>query len=152
MSKGIAFENKDGAKLTIGIVSARWNSHITEQLLAGCIQALRDAGVTQKNILTLDVPGSFELVFGARTLIKKGMDAVVCLGVLIKGETKHFEYISSAVAHGIMQLNLSGQTPVVFGVLTCLTEAQALARATGNNNLGLIWGRSAVAMAIIAKV
>ena len=96
--------------------------------------------------------------FGARTLLRDGeCDAVICIGCLIKGSTMHFEYISGAVAQGIMDLQLASGSPVIFGVLTCLTEEQAFERAgipVGNqkgHNHGIDWGTTAVEMALISK-
>jgi 6,7-dimethyl-8-ribityllumazine synthase len=152
MSKGITFPSVDGKEFTIGVVKAMWNSDITDPLYEGCLRALRDCHVPEDKIVTLEVPGSFELPYGALTLIeKRAVDAVVCLGVLIKGETMHFEYISEAVAHGIQNLSLDSGVPVIFGVLTCLNESQAVARSQGDNNHGYGWGMSAVTMAKIAK-
>ena len=102
--------------------------------------------------MVLEVPGSYELVFGAKHLIDSAsVHAVVCLGTLIKGETMHFEYIADAVTQGIMRLNVESGVPVIFGVLTCLTEAQARARAIGDNNHGVAWGKTAVEMALLKK-
>ena len=96
------------------------------------------------------VPGSYELPFGAKRLLDtKRFEAVVVLGCLLKGETMHFEYIAEAVTQGIMRLNLDYGVPVIFGVLTCLAEAQAKERARSDgHNFGYIFGRSAVAMAL----
>ena len=151
MSKGIEFKTMDGSKLKIGIVVARWNSEVTFALLKKCREALVVSGVKKENITVLEVPGSYEVVYGAKHLIeKKKVDAVVCLGCLIKGETRHFEYICEAVSQGIMQLNVTSGVPVVFGVLTCLNEAQAKARAGDDqNNHGYGWGMSAVEMALL---
>lgn len=150
--KGVKFLKLDGSGLRIGIVKARWNSELTDSLFSGCLQALRDCGVKEKNIFSLAVPGSFETVFGAEKLIEeKKVDAVVCLGVLIKGETMHFEYLCSAVSQGIMRLGIDTGVPAVFGILTCLTEAQARVRATGDNNHGIGWGKTAVEMALLFK-
>ena len=148
MTKGISFSKLDGSKLKIGIVVARWNSEVTFSLLKKCRKALEDSGVPEKNITVLEVPGSYEVVYGAKRLIeKKKADAVVVLGCLIKGETMHFEYICEAVTHGIMRLNAESGVPVIFGVLTCLNEAQARARAGDDkNNHGYFWGLTAVEM------
>lgn len=152
MGKGIKFPRLDGAAIRIGIVKARWNAGVTDALDAGCRAALRECGVKEDNIFSLEVPGSFETVFGAKELIeKKRVDAVICLGVLIKGETMHFEYLCSAVSEGIMRLGLDTGVPVVFGILTCLTEAQARARAVGENNHGIGWGKTTVEMALLSK-
>lgn len=151
MSKGITFPKLNGAKLKIGLVVSRWNKEITFALLKKCQQALQGSGVPEKNIIVLEVPGSYELVYGAKHLIaEKKVDAVVCLGCLIKGETMHFEYICEAVTQGIMRLNVESGVPVIFGVLTCLTEAQAKARAGNDaNNHGYWWGLTAVEMGLL---
>ena len=153
MSKGIIFSKKDGSKLKIGIVTAEWNRAITGPLFDACNKALQDSGVKAEHIFAIDVPGSFELPLGAKYLIDThGVDAVVCLGCLVKGETMHFEYIAEAVSHGIMNLGLDTGIPVVFGVLACLTEAQAIARSTGDNNHGYGWGKTAVEMALLKNI
>lgn len=151
MSKEIVFEKKDGSKLKIGIAVARWNDKITFSLLKKCREALIESGVKEKNISVLEVPGSFELPYAADHLITtKKPDAVICLGCLVKGQTMHFEYISEAVSQGIMHLNLERKVPVIFGVLTCLTEKQAVARAGNDeNNHGYGWGKTAVAMGLL---
>ncbi len=151
MSKGITFDTKNGSGLKIGIVVARWNSEITFALRDGCVQALTDAGVERGDIVIREVPGSYEVVYGAKLLIEQGADAVVAIGCLIKGETMHFEYICEAVTQGIMRLNVEKSTPVIFGVLACLSEEQAIARSTGDNNHGYGWGQSAVEMALLKK-
>lgn len=152
MSKGVSFSQLSGAGLRIGIVWARWNEHISGSLRDGCVDALKNAGVNTDDIVVVDVPGSFEVVRGAKHLIDTHeVDAVVCIGALIKGETKHFEYICDPVSHGIMRLNLDTGVPVIFGVLTCLSEEQAVARSTGENNHGVGWGNTAVEMALLCK-
>ena len=150
MKKGIEFEKMDGTKLKIGIVVARWNSEITDALFDQCKQALLDSGVENKNILVNYVPGSYETVYAAKNLIgKESVDVVVCLGALVKGETMHFEYISDAVTYGIMKLNVETGVPVIFGILTCLNEQQALDRSVGDKSHGYNWGLSAVEMALL---
>lgn len=151
MSKGIVFEKKDGSQLKIGIAVSKWNNKITYSLLEKCHEALLQSGVKAKNISVIEVPGAFELPYAADFLIStKKPDAVICLGCLIKGQTRHFEYISEAVSQGIMHLNLERKVPVIFGVLTCLTEKQALARAGNNkNNHGYGWGKTAVEMGLL---
>ena len=148
--KGITFEKNNAQGLTIGIVVARWNNELTYALRDDCQRALLDAGIQEKDITVLEVPGSYEVVYGASHLIqKKHVDAVVAIGCLIKGETMHFEYIAEAVSQGIMDLNTQSGTPVLFGVLTCLTEDQARERALGEKNHGYAWGQSAIEMARI---
>ena len=150
MLKKVNFSKMDGSKLKIGIICARWNAEFCEVLLASCKRALLDCQVPEKNIKIIPVPGAYELVRGAARLIEREkVDAVVCIGTLIKGETMHFEYIASAVSYGIMKLNVETGTPVIFGVLTCLNTEQARARSVGDNNHGYDWGRSAVEMALL---
>ncbi|HEY3385412.1 MAG TPA: 6,7-dimethyl-8-ribityllumazine synthase [Saprospiraceae bacterium] len=141
----------DGSSLKIGIVVSQWNADITSALLNGAKDTLKQAGVLDDNIEILFVPGSFELPWGARQLMKPGKrDAVICLGCLIQGETKHDEYIASAVASGIMQLGLMSGVPVIFGVLTTHTEEQAKDRAGGKHgNKGSEAAAAALQMASI---
>ncbi|MBK7138949.1 MAG: 6,7-dimethyl-8-ribityllumazine synthase [Bacteroidetes bacterium] len=118
----------------IGIVISEWNNEITFSLLEGCVSTLLTHEVKQKNIVTLFVPGAFELPLGAQKMLEKGqVDGVICIGCVIKGDTKHDEYISHAVADGIMKLNLKYSKPVIFGVLTPNNQQQALDRAGGKH-------------------
>ena len=141
----------DGSSYKIGIVVAQWNATITNALLEGAREILLKAGVTEDNIEVLFVPGSFELPWGARQIMKPGKkDAVICLGCIIQGETKHDEYIATAVASGIMQLGLMSGVPVIFGVLTTNTEEQAFDRAGGKHgNKGAEAAASALQLANI---
>ena len=97
--------NKDnlpnGEKLKIGIVVSNWNSNITDGLYNGALETLLDLGLLPTNIFKLDVPGSFELIFGAKIIAKNNLDAIICLGSLIKGETPHFDYVCQAVSLGV---------------------------------------------------
>lgn len=114
----------------IAIVVSKWNEKITDALAEGCIMTLKQAGVKGKNMTTVEVPGSFELPSAAKMIVEnKKVDAVICLGCIIKGETRHDEFIAQAVAKGIMDLNLRYNIPFVFGVLTCETMEQAQSRA-----------------------
>ena len=151
MSKGITFEKLNGEGLKIGVVAARWNEEYTSSLRADCVRALRDTGVSDEDIVVSEVPGSFEVVLGAKYLLDQGVDAVVAIGCLIKGETMHFEYICDVVSTGLMQLGTDIGKPVIFGVLTCLTEEQARVRSIGEHNHGYGWGQSAVEMALLGK-
>ena len=141
----------DGSSFKIGIVVSEWNADITNALLNGTKETLLKAGVLEDNIEVLYVPGSFELPWGARQIMKPGKkDAVICLGCIIQGETKHDEYIASAVASGIMQLGLMSGIPVIFGVLTTNTEEQAKDRAGGKHgNKGSEAAVAALQMAIV---
>ncbi|KAF5096872.1 hypothetical protein D0Z00_002609 [Geotrichum galactomycetum] len=144
----------DGSNLKIGIVHARWNSTVIDALIKGAVEKLKAFGVKESNIVVSSVPGSYELPFGTKVLAesKEGpFDALISIGVLIKGETMHFEYISESVSHSLMKLQFDINKPVIFGLLTCLTEEQALARAgvvEGSHNHGEDWGAAAVEMAI----
>src|SRR5688572_2612964 len=120
-----------GAK-KIAIVVAEWNEEITESLYQGAYDGLVTAGIAKKNIVRLNVPGSFELTLGAqRAAQQKDVVAVICLGCVIQGDTPHFDYICQAVAYGITEVNLKFNKPVIFGVLTTLNQKQALERAGG---------------------
>ncbi len=149
--KGITFSKQNGSGLKIGIVIARWNEAVTYPLRDACKKALIDAGVLDAGIIELEVPGAYEVVYGAKHLIESGCDAVVTIGCLIKGSTMHFEYIAEAVSQGIMNLNTDTGVPVIFGILTCLTEEQATERSTGDKSHGYAWGQSAVEMALVGK-
>lgn len=141
----------DGSSFKIGIVVSQWNADITNALLEGAQDTLLISGVLPDNIEVLYVPGSFELPWGARQIMKPGKrDAVICLGCIIQGETRHDEYIASAVASGIMQLGLMSGVPVIFGVLTTNTEEQAKDRAGGKHgNKGAEAAATALQMAYI---
>lgn len=141
----------DGSSFKIGIVVSQWNADITNALLEGAQDTLLKAGVLSDNIEILYVPGSFELPWGARQIMKPGKrDAVICLGCIIQGETRHDEYIASAVASGIMQLGLMSGVPVIFGVLTTNTEEQAKYRAGGKHgNKGSEAAAAALQMAYV---
>ena len=141
----------DGSSYKIGIVVSQWNHDITSALLEGAKDVLIKAGVAESNIEVLSVPGSFELPWGARQMMKPDKkDAIICLGCIIQGETKHDEYIASAVANGIMQLGLMSGIPVIFGVLTTNTLEQAKERAGGKHgNKGAEAAATALRMALI---
>lgn len=143
----------DGTGFRIGIVTASWNPDITQALLSGALSILERAGVPADHIEQLSVPGSFELPWGARQLVSSGnFDAVICLGCLIHGETRHDEYIAQAVAQGITQLSLMSGIPVIFGVLTTETEEQARQRAGGTHgNKGSEAASTALTLAQIRK-
>lgn len=117
----------------IGVVTALWNTEITAELKAGALRTLKKAGINESNIKTWDVPGSYELIYGANKLASEGFDAVVCLGVVIQGETRHFDFICNAVANGIANVIIKHEIPIAFGVLTTDTQQQALDRAGGTH-------------------
>lgn len=118
----------------IGIVTAQWNEEITNELLKGCKKTLEQLGAKKKNIISVEVPGSFELPSGAKLFVEnKKVDAVICIGCIIKGETPHFDFISAAVSQGIMDLNIHYNIPFVFAVLTTNTLEQAKERCGGKH-------------------
>jgi len=117
----------DGSGLRVAVVAASWHTTVMDGLLAGARSALADAGVTDP--LVVRVPGTFELPVAALHLARGGHDAVVALGVVIRGGTPHFDYVCSAATDGLTRVALDTGVPVGFGVLTCDTEEQALARA-----------------------
>ena len=120
------------------IVVSRFNEEITEGLLQGARERLAEASVAEENVTIIRVPGAFEIPITAQRLGESGeYDAIVCLGCLIKGDTMHFEYIAEAASHGIMQAAAATGVPMAFGVLTTLTEEQAVERSrSGPDNKG----------------
>jgi 6,7-dimethyl-8-ribityllumazine synthase len=122
----------EGSGLRICVLASRWNTFVTEKLVEGAIRKLREAGVYEDDIVVAWVPGAFELPAAAKWAAESGaFDAVVCLGAVIRGETAHFDYVAGGAAHGIARVSLDTGVPVAFGVLTCDTAEQALARAGG---------------------
>jgi 6,7-dimethyl-8-ribityllumazine synthase len=124
----------NGSGMRIGIVVAEWNTAITGALRDGAINTLIKNGVSKDNIVLKYVPGSFELTMGAQFLCEdKTIDAVITLGCVIQGETRHFDFICDAVAHGVTNVSLKYNKPVIFGVLTPDTLQQAEDRAGGKH-------------------
>ncbi len=117
----------DGAALRVAVVAASWHERVMDGLLGGALRGLIAAGVPAP--LVVRVPGSFELPVAAARCAAAGYDAVVALGVVIRGGTPHFDYVCQAATVGLTQVTVSTGVPVGFGVLTCDTEAQAVARA-----------------------
>jgi 6,7-dimethyl-8-ribityllumazine synthase len=125
----------DGSALSVAIVAARFNEHITLRLLDGAIEAVKQHSVRAHEVFW--VPGSFELPVLAKRLAESGrFDAVVCLGAVIRHETDHYLHIATQAAAGIQRVALDTGVPCTFGVLTCDTEAQALARSGDERNVG----------------
>jgi 6,7-dimethyl-8-ribityllumazine synthase len=135
------------------VIVSRFNETITDALRQGAADALAEAGAAQDAVETFSVPGAYELPQAARGAAETGrFDAIVCLGCVIRGETPHFEYISSAVAHGIMQASGDTGVPIAFGVLTSDTAAQAEARARpGRDNKGFEAAAAAIEMAVLFR-
>jgi 6,7-dimethyl-8-ribityllumazine synthase len=138
----------DSSDMKIGIVVSQWNNKITDGLFNGAFTTLIESGVSENNIEKIEVPGSFELIFGAKILSRKDIDAIICLGSVIKGETKHFDYVCQAVSNGIKDLNITLNIPVIFGVLTDNTMEQAANRSGGKHgNKGIEAAVTAIKMA-----
>lgn len=118
----------DEPEVSIGIVVAHWNSFITDELLDGALQALNQKGVSEANIIVAKCPGAYEIPFAAKKLLPK-VDGIITLGAVIRGDTPHFHYVCEGVNRGVTDLNLQGNKPVVFGVLTTDNVQQAQERA-----------------------
>ena len=174
----IRFPDLDGADVRVGIIRARWHDKICGDLVDGVKTSLKECGVSEDNIFESEVPGSFELPLATRYLaLSNTVDVVVPIGVLIKGDTLHFEVIAESVTSSLMSVGLSTGLPVIFGVLTVNEESQATDRSTGSNNHGcarpltaacqtrspptvvcpspdsrrLQWGKAAVEMALLRQ-
>lgn len=143
----------DASALKVGIVVAEWNYEITSKLLEGAVNTLTANGVKPTNIIVKWVPGSFELVFGARVLADGfDLDAVIVLGCVIRGDTPHFEYVCSGVTQGITQLNLTEKIPFIFGLLTNDTMQQSIDRAGGiHGNKGDEAAVTSIKMAVLNR-
>src|SRR6056297_2749336 len=124
----------DASGMKFGIIVAEWNEEVTAALAEGAIQTLKKHGCTDENIHVMTVPGSFELIYGARLIAEKHpLDAVIALGCVVQGETRHFDFICQGVTHGIAELNLEYDIPFIYGVLTADNQQQALDRAGGRH-------------------
>lgn len=122
----------DASDMKIGIVVSEWNEEVTASLAEGAINTLKTHGCKEKNIRVMTVPGSFELTFGCRLMADKhALDAVIAIGCVIQGETRHFDFICQGVTHGITELNLEYDIPFIYGILTTENQQQALDRAGG---------------------
>ncbi|MCH0542222.1 6,7-dimethyl-8-ribityllumazine synthase [Streptomyces sp. MUM 203J] len=118
---------KNAGDLRVAVIAAQWHDTIMDGLVGGALRALHELGIDEPTVLR--VPGSFELPVVAKTLAGRGYDAVVALGVVIRGGTPHFDYVCQGVTQGLVQVSVDTGVPVGFGVLTCDTEEQALDRA-----------------------
>ena len=140
-------------QLKFAIVVSQWNAQITGALLQGAYKGLLDNGAKEENIELIEVPGSYELISGSDIALRNSdLDAVITLGCVIQGETRHFDFICDAVANGIAQVGIKYTKPVIFGVLTTDNEQQALDRAGGKHgNKGEEAAITAIQMALIHK-
>ena len=143
----------DASKMRFGIVVSDWNREVTWSLLDGAVSTLIKHGTEERNIVVKHVPGSFELTLGAQFLAEyDDLDAVICLGCVIQGETPHFSYICQGVTQGITQLNMEYNIPFIFGVLTTNNQQQAADRAGGKHgNKGDEAAVTAIKMAALQR-
>lgn len=141
------------AGLRFGIVVSRFNSFITDRLLQGALDALERASADAKLVEVVHVPGSFEIPVAAKRLAEAGRaEAIICIGCVLRGETSHFEYISSEVARGVQLAQIDTGVPMAFCVLTCDTLEQAIDRAgLKGGNKGFEAGMAAIEMANLAR-
>lgn len=137
-----------------GIVVSEWNETITEGLYNGAITALLDCGAVEENIIRWNVPGSFELVYGAqRMIVTQNVDVVITIGCVIKGETMHFEFVCEGVTQGIKDLNVQTDVPVIFCLLTDNTIQQSIDRSGGKHgNKGTEAAIAAIKMAELRRI
>ena len=142
--------NLDGSNVRLAIVVARFNEHITGALLDGALAAAKENGAPDPYVAW--VPGSFELPVAALHLAESGRyDAIVCLGAVVRHETDHYQYVAGGAATGIQQVALQTGVPCMFGVLTCETEEQALARSSPQRNNGAEAVKTAIETANLLK-
>ncbi|SKB47768.1 6,7-dimethyl-8-ribityllumazine synthase [Maribacter arcticus] len=139
--------------LRFGIVVSEWNSEITEGLFSGALEALIDCGAVKTDILRWNVPGSFELTYGSKKMIEtQKVDAIIAIGSVIQGETKHFDFVCEATAQGIKDLNVTMNVPVIFCVLTDNNMQQSIDRSGGKHgNKGIEAAIAAIKMAVLGK-
>jgi 6,7-dimethyl-8-ribityllumazine synthase len=139
--------------MKIGIVVSEWNANITENLFSGAYEVLVECGCKSEDIIRKNVPGSFELPLAAQFLLEsKNVDAVICLGSVIQGETKHFDYVCQTTSNGIKDVSLKYNKAVIFGVLTDNTMQQAVDRSGGKHgNKGVEASITAIKMVSLMK-
>ncbi len=124
----------DGSNYHIGIIAAEWNPEVTDVLLQGAVDTLLEHGVKEENLIIRRVPGTFELSSAADIMLDSQYpDAVICIGCVIQGETRHFEFICQAVSQGLTNVAIKHESPVIFSVLTTDNMQQALDRAGGRH-------------------
>lgn len=135
-----------------GIVVSDWNPDITKNLQKGAIKTLLDCGAKKENIISWEVPGSFELVYGCKKMLETlQLDAIIAIGNVIQGETKHFDFVCNGVTQGIVDLNVKYNTPIIFCVLTDNTKQQSLDRSGGKfGNKGIECAVAAIKMASLS--
>ena len=157
MAKNLRSDNRqpklDGSGLRFAIVVSRFNNVITERLLSGSLEALEKSDVTKVDIEIVEVPGAFELSLACKKLASKGeYDALIAIGCVIRGETSHYDYVCSETARGLQLAQMDTGVPIIFCVLTCETQEQAIARAGGDHgNKGFDSGLAAIEMARLSQ-
>lgn len=157
MAKNLTSESKpapaDAAGLRIALVVSRFNSAITDRLLEGAHEALKESGAAGEDVEVVYVPGAFELPLAAKKLATKGeFDALIAIGCVIRGETSHYDYVCSETARGIQLAQMDTGVPIIFCVLTCETQEQAVARAgQEHGNKGYDSGQAAIEMARLSQ-
>lgn len=146
--------SQNATGLRFGIIVAKFNKFVTGKLLSSCVEELTERGVHADDIEVVGVPGAFELPLVARTMARtQQFDAVICLGAVIRGDTPHFDYISAEASRGIGQAALDADVPIIFGVLTTHTIAQAIERADpAKFNRGGEAAKSAIEMATVMRL
>ena len=145
--------SREGSGRRFAIVASSFNKEFAEGLLRGARAALSECGVRDADVTVVRVPGAYEIPLAASHLATTGrFHGVICLGCLIKGDTMHFEYIAEATSHGIMNVSVSTGVPVAFGVLTTMTDEQAIVRSSpGDTNKGREAALAAIEMATLFK-
>ena len=142
------------SQLSFGIVVSDWNETITHNPLKGCVDTLLDNNVASENIITWHVPGSFELIYGAKKMMDTypNLAGIITIGCVIEGETKHFDFVCEGVTQGIKDLNLAGNMPVIFCLLTDKTMQQSIDRSGGKHgNKGIEAAVTAIKMTSLGK-
>ena len=139
----------EGAK--VAIVRSRFNESVTQSMLDTCIQALTDAGVLREDIQVVEVPGAFEIPLVVQSLAKKDYHAVITIGCVMRGQTPHDRYISSAVIDKLQDLAMDYSKPIILGIITPLDQEQAIARSSGEHNKGLEAALAAIEMIHVMK-
>ena len=142
----------DAKDFRFGIVISEWNSDITKNLHKGAIDTLLKCGALKENIITWNVPGSFELVYGCKKMIETlQLDSIIAIGNVIQGETKHFDFVCNSLTQGIIDLNVKYSTPIILCVLTDNTKQQSIDRSGGKyGNKGIECAVAAIKMASLA--
>ena len=143
----------DASGMRFGLVVSEWNPDITQNLHDGAVATLQEHGALIENITSIKVPGSFELIYGCKHLLSNNkLDAVIAIGNVIRGETEHFTFVCEGVTQGIVELNLTFDTPTIFCVLTDNTKQQSLERSGGKHgNKGIECAVAAIKMAVLKQ-